>query len=125
MHAPVHEAAPPVENQSTRNPRHARRRHDEAAFVAIAGVRNQFAMPGQQMADSALEKQTRLYTKATWAETATAIPTGDQDLDRKDGHREVLGEAVHNRHMKHLSGNPCVSPRANCFLICLIRQAVL
>ena len=101
MHAPVHDEAPPVENPSKR------REKTRAAFVAIAGVRNHFAMPGQQIADSALEKQTRLYTKATWAKTATAIPTGDQDQDREEGHREVLCEAVHNRHMSHLSGNTC------------------
>ena len=97
MHAPVHDEAPPVENLSKR------REKTRAAFVAIAGMRNHFPMPGQQIADSALEKQTRLYTKATWAKTATAIPTGDQDLYREEGHREALGEAVHNRHMKHLS----------------------
>ena len=65
-------------------------------------------MPSQQVADSAFEKQTRLYTKGTWARTDTAIPTGDQDLDREEGHREVLGEAVHNHHMKDLSGNTCI-----------------
>ena len=73
--------------------------------MAIAGERNHFAMPGQQIADSALEKPTRLYTKATWAKTATAIPTGDQDLDREEGHREVLVETVYNRHIVNLPGN--------------------
>ena len=117
MHAPVHDEASPVENPSKC------KENTRAAFFAIAGVRNHFAMRGQQIADSALEKQTRLYTKATWAKTATAIRR-DQDLDREEGHREVLGEAVHNRNMKYLSGNTCISQKANCFLICLIRQAI-
>ena len=101
MHAPVHDEVPPVENPSKR------REKTRAAFVAIAGVRNHFAMPGQQIADSALEKPTRLFTKATSANTATAIPTGDQDLDREEGGREVLAEAVYNLHIADLPGNTC------------------
>ena len=84
-----------------------RKEKTREAFVAIAGVRNDFAMPGQQMADPALEKQTRLYTKATWAKTATAIPTGDQDLDREEGDREAPTEAEHNLHIADLPRNTC------------------